>query len=490
MAARKAKSVTLKSIKEILEMIRDEDPTGEVFEDQMGGAEFLAKMEETAAEADRVFFKEAETNSIGQSPETLFKILIPVTDEEVISYIYDSLWIFVMQEDAPASEIIDVPLLLHLIECHRYNKKSTPENWDFPEDMKEEFISQFDELIAGGYTGEPALTLFRAFTEDLAEEENETALHILGYHSYGGSPAFPCDWERSRECISKLFEENGDPVYANSLGYIAYHGRCSDGVPDYDAAFRYFSYGSANGIIESTYKLADLYAGGKGIWKSEEAAFRLVQELYVDTMKRFCGGELTGKFADVALRMGRLYENGSVEEEPNLSAAYYYYLQARYAIRFRRKLANDYGDDVVERNIENAITRIEPEVPLETKKTCRRSSPWVLQMAIAMDKHVLVTFRKYADESIKLILDRYEEDDSELHDFLVTIPEYRYCAMQETVTMRTGKTADCFIMEENEPILITSVSYDQDEGEWVFLHGNEVAASFKTSSFSMKLNGK
>ena len=48
----------------------------------------------------------------------------------------------------------------------------------------------------------------------------------------------------------------------------------------------------------------------------------------------------------------------------------------------------------------------------------------------------------------------------------------------------------CFIMEENEPILITSVSYDQDEGEWVFLHGNEVAASFKTSSFSMKLNGK
>jgi len=195
------------------------------------------------------------------------------------------------------------------------------------------------------------------------------------------------------------------------------------------------------------------------------------------------------KFADVALRMGRLYENGSLDE-PNPMAAYYYYLQARYAIRFRRKLANNYGDDAVERNIENAILRVEPEVPQENAKTCRRNYPWILQMALAMDKVVFVTFKQLKSGSIKMVLDRYEENEDDLHDFLVTLPEYNFCSMIGTVTLTTGAAKNVYISEPDEPMLITSVDYDEENEAWLFLHGNEIAASFRTAGFSLKIPKK
>ena len=49
------------------------------------------------------------------------------------------------------------------------------------------------------------------------------------------------------------------------IGYIYYYGRCWDGQPQYDEAFRYFSVGAAGGIYESRYKLADMFAKGYGV---------------------------------------------------------------------------------------------------------------------------------------------------------------------------------------------------------------------------------
>ena len=185
--------------------------------------------------------------------------------------------------------------------------------------------------------------------------------------------------------------------------------------------------------------------------------------------------------------MGRLYENGSLDE-PNPQAAYYYYLQARYAIRFRRKLANQYGDDAVEKNIENAIARVEPEVPQESRKTCRWDYPWILQMALAMDKVVFVTFKQLKSGNVKIVLDRYEENEDDLHDFLVTLPEFGFCSMLETVTLTTGAAKNVYLSETEEPVLITSAVYDADNEAWLFLHGDEIAASFRTAGFSMKVS--
>ena len=482
---KKTAPVTLQDLQKTIEKLKDKNPTGKEFLVEWGGDEFLDAVEET------IGFEEEELTEAEQArkladPEVMLGELLPVTEEGVMRFIADELSEAYQYPDELISDLTDLSELLYMIAGLAYNRESAPENWDFPDSVKEDFIDYFDGFISGGYAEEPALTLFTTFVRDMADEGNETALRILGYHSYGGSTAFPCDWELSKECIGRLFEDTGEPIYANTLGYLAYYGRCGDGVPDYDAAFRYFSYGSASGIIESAYKLADMYAGGKGIWKNDEAAFRIIQDLYTETLRRFCGGELTGKFADVAQRMGRLYENGSLDE-PNPQAAYYYYLQARYAIRFRRKLVNNYGDDAVERNIENAIARVEDEVPQETRKTCRRDYPWILLLALAMDKVVFVTFKQMKNGSVKMILDRYEENEDDLHDFLITLPEFRFCSMMETVTLTTGAAHSVYISEPDEPLLITSVDYDEENEAWLFYHGNEIAASFRTAGFSLRI---
>ena len=469
---------TLKDIKALLSRIIDEDPDCRTFAEEWNAAAFLDELEESITEEE--------------TADDPFEGLLPVTDADIMGYVLDNLTLLLDEnfEDLPAKEVIDVQSLLHLLECHKYNVKHEMEDWDFPEDIKEEFIDLYDEIAASGEGKEPALSLFVRFTEELAEEENETALYVLGYHSYGGTKAFPCDWEKSRECISKLFERTGEPMYANTLGYIAYYGRCSDGTPDYDEAFRYFSYGAARGMIESAYKLADMYAGGKGIWKDDEAAFRIINDLYMKLVRRFCAGELTGKFADVALRMGRLYENGFMDEDPNPRAAYFYYLQARYAIRFRRELADEYGDDKVEQNIEDAVARVEDEIEHSDRASYRRENPWILQMALAMDQHVLVTFKELAGGRVKLVLDRLEDEESELHDFLITIPEHGYCAMQEHVTLYADRTKELFLSDPGDPVLVTGVEYDEHTGTWIFLQGYELVASFIAPSFEMKLPKK
>ena len=487
---KKTAPITLQDMQKVIEKLKDKNPTGKEFLVEWGGEAFLDAVEETLGEDGEALTEEKQMQNLGD-PEVMLAELLPVTEEGVMRFLLDELSEAYQYPDDVFSDLTDLSELLYLIAGLSYNRNSAPENWDFPDSVKEDFIDYFDGFISNGYAEEPALTLFTTFVQDMADEGNETALRILGLHSYGGSTAFPCDWELSKNCLEQLFEETGDPFYANTLGFLAYYGRGgdSDGVPDYDAAFRYFSYASANGIIESSYKLADMYAGGKGIWKNEEAAFRIIQDLYTDTLKRFCGGELTGRFADVAQRMGRLYENGSLDE-PNPMAAYYYYLQARYAIRFRRKLVNNYGDDAIERNIENAIARVEDEFPMETKKTCRRDYPWILQMTLALDKVVFVTFKQMKNGTVKMVLDRYEENEDDLHDFLVTLPEFRFCSMMETVTLTTGAAENVFISEPDEPILITSVDYDEDNEAWLFLRGNEIAASFRTAGFSMKIPKK
>ena len=71
-------------------------------------------------------------------------------------------------------------------------------------------------------------------------------------------------------------------------------------------------------------------------------------------------GKYDCKFADIALRLGDLHREGFGLPKNQL-AALYFFLQARYAIRMRRKTAEQYGDDIVEKNIERAIRMVLPD---------------------------------------------------------------------------------------------------------------------------------
>ena len=182
-----------------------------------------------------------------------------------------------------------------------------------------------------------------------------------GNACYGGNSLYPCDWNTSRDCMIRLFEKKDDPQYANTLGYIYYYGRCNGGVPEYDKAFHYFGIAAANGLYEGMYKLADMYRHGYGCSKSMRTARNLYGMVYEDSLKHFLKGK-NASFADAALRMGNVYAKG-IDEEPDPTVAWYYYVQADYAAKIRAKDSDFFGNTTVVINIQKALEEMQEQLP-------------------------------------------------------------------------------------------------------------------------------
>jgi len=243
--------------------------------------------------------------------------------------------LFYEELDACAETVGEfMPEIIRSIEKIIAEEKKPILERDYSDADKEHYISMLgndDRLKAAT---ELELTVYRKFIEDLIPKDNHTALRCKGYGCYGGDPAYECNWDTALECVTKLYELTGKPVYANTLGYIYYYGRCWNGEPKYEEAFKYFSVGAAGFFYESRYKLADMFVHGYAVPKNTKIAYSIVSELYDQNLKYMLKGQFDCKFADIALRLGSYTEKGygGFVSEYN---AYKFYLQAEFAIRQR-----------------------------------------------------------------------------------------------------------------------------------------------------------
>jgi len=175
------------------------------------------------------------------------------------------------------------------------------------------------------------------------------------------------DWKKSYDAFVQLAQakpRNGE--YPNVLGYICFYGRHT-GKPDYTEARQWFEKGAERGMVESTYKLADMELNGLGGPKDEQHALRSYAILYYVLKDEFESGTFNGKFADVALRMGRLHKEGKNIYQSDMEALSYL-LEAQYALE-KRKEFGFYGDDVVGKNIWDLIDSCKQ--PDEEMRNCR-----------------------------------------------------------------------------------------------------------------------
>ena len=287
------------------------------------------------------------------------------------------------------SEELDIPDAAKNIEKYLSdvleNERRPAAERDYSDEEKEHYLECMQSGETLRFASEPELQLYRKFAEELCEKENVTALRCKGYGCYGGDAAYDCDWNTSLECMQKLLELTGEAGYANTLGYIYYYGRCWNGEPQYEQAFRYFSIGAAGGWFESRYKLADMFVHGYAVPKNPEIACEIVAELYSENLKRFLKGDPC-KFADVALRMGS-YEESGYRGTSNARLAYIYYLQAAFAIRQRAKL-HWYGDAKVAEGISKALNSILSSGKIEKPKRTAEVGLY------AMLYHYLKQYRK------------------------------------------------------------------------------------------------
>ena len=200
---------------------------------------------------------------------------------------------------------------------------------------------------------------YRENLKALADSHDYDALYYLGYDSYEGIQSFPVDYFLAEKCFKEAFQIKEDYSIANTLGYIYYYGRLTNGVVEGDKAFQYFAICHfCNGNPEATYKLADCYVHGYGTPVCKKAAFELVSSMERDCSSMLFHGTYYCKAADVYLRLGAYYRDGTGVLK-DLSKSYQYFLKARAAIHFRLENMEYLGDREVANRIHQSINDFE-----------------------------------------------------------------------------------------------------------------------------------
>ncbi len=281
-----------------------------------------------------------------------------------------------------------------------------------------------------------------------------------GFYCYGGSNLYACDWNMTRRCYERCLALKADNRVANSLGYIYYYGRCSQGVPDYEKAYFYFSMAAMDGNHESLYKVGDMFVKGLGVPKNEKFADHLYERVYEETLRSVMCGNNRNNYADAALRMAGSYERRAFPRE----TIYRKYLEADLGLKIRAKLGF-YGDKTVQKTVDAGLEKYKPEKELSV---CNVDTPsFVSELTeenlIANRMHVTLTRR--GDE----LAIRFEEHDlvtREMSDnafFLLTIPELSYCGFVRSYSFSCKGT--CGNLKKGESVTYEGVGLECEKGK-------------------------
>lgn len=301
--------------------------------------------------------------------------------------------------------------------------------------------------------------LFKNCLEELCRRLVPEAIEKRGYCYYCGTKVYPNDWFKARDSFLEYYERTAAPSAANTLGYIYYYGRCNNGTPEYDKAFYYFSIGHAAGIIESTYKLGDMFKHGNGVKENQKLAFSLYQRTYNHCLLDFCYGNDAGNFADIALRMGECYFLGIMKPK-DATAAYEYYLQANLAIQKRMEAVNYYGDDVVSSSIKRGFLKAQRRYH-NTKIIRKYVEPekFLNQMTKGHRRCQLIV-KKEKNDKLRLTFNMLPwPNEMKAPKLLLTSCDADYCNLADMLKLETGKKSHFINHSKAESIIFNEASY-------------------------------
>lgn len=388
---------------------------------------------------------------------------LPVEPEDIFASVWSDLDEFWLDSEE-WERVADCPLFRELrarMELFFAERDRPIAERSFTIEQKTDFIAGFEYDQRVKQAGELELALCRRFTEELCAQGSETALRVKGYACYGGNRLYACDWKASRDCMLRLYEMTDNAQYANTLGYIYYYGRCTEGKPEYEKAFAMYSVAAANGLYEGLYKLADMYLHGYGCKKSPKTARRLYGMVYEDSRGKFIAGE-DNSFADASLRMGNVFLKG-IDEEEDAGTAYSYYLQADYAQRRRSEHNEFFGHVTVTNAIRRALEETRAKLgPDYFRDFIEMREPQPLYRLLEGNNRVSVFAEPQENGELKLTLRRVPvRAGREVEPVLLSMPELDQCGLFTELTLYAVNGRSDLDSEEIGPTVI-------DCAEWNF----------------------
>ncbi len=403
-----------------------------------------------------------------------------VKDKDILNLTYDeleNLSISIMYDDFEPSPEDLVPIK-DMLEV--WIKSSGKE---YPEQIKSKIASQYDEDNIDMQS--PATQeLFKQCLDYMCDvKKDPKSIQTRGYCYYCGTIIYPNDWIKARDSFIEYYKMTGDASAANTLGYIYYYGRCNNGVPEYDEAFKYFSIGHAYTYFESTYKLADMFAHGYGVVKDGKTANHLYWSVYNQTFKQFITGIQESKFADAALRIGNCYRDG-IGVEKDIRAAYYFYLQADYAIRQRISVANHYGDTSVYTGIQKSLNSIRSEYT-EHRRTLKFVYPGWIDWTLIDHRRCKLKIRKLKNGVLGIDaspVNRYDENEPPM--MLITVPEADHCELYKKIRIKTAPNTKFIPYSDSPEIVFDHIEYDDERNKTSFYHFEALVAEIYSDFYT------
>lgn len=458
----------------------------------------------------------AHTNKYRMKPSDILygiKTLLIGTDiDRTASYLFvvASIGMQILPNQTEGSDFDDRDILDHIIarlnnllgEILKYGAKSNIDSVKaFLTDVEKELASYIKngEISSSVYKtflskttpddacleGNDYMIKYKSALEMLCKEKDAMAMEYRGYCYYTGNAMYEQDFVKSEKDLSEVYSMTGSPSVANSLGYIYYYGRCNNGEPQYDEAFRFFSVGHAGNMTESTYKLGDMFARGLSVAPNGDIAMNLYWSVY-----NYCFSEIRrewfdSKFADVALRMGNCYMKGT-GCDIDYETAYSYYLQAEFAIKKRISDSDQYGDNVVYKAVKKALKEARKQYRKHDDKALFIAPQWVYWLGLGERSSVL-RLAPMPDGSVliegRLLPSR--KDNDVLPKIMVVIPQADYCALKSKLFIRTAPKSSFEIYGNSEKIVYNNVSYDEMTGVTTFLLDGIPAGRITTEYFTV-----
>ncbi|SCW58489.1 hypothetical protein SAMN02910456_01991 [Ruminococcaceae bacterium YRB3002] len=444
--------LSLADVKEALEYVRDDKLTNDKF---LLGWWFPLILKCDEALMIRNIFSDTSSGGMGQ-----VEPILPVTEDDMLVYVLDLLADYSNSDYgrvtfAPVVEYLDVDAIIREIEAFEEEEELPVDKRHYSERIRERFIMQYDNEVLLKDSDDDTRRLWRRFTDELVELGNPNAIRIKAYACYGGNVVYKCDWKESARLLDILWREHSFGQAANTLGYIYYYGRLDpDGKPDYEKAFFYFSIGSTYGIVESKYKLADMFAKGQYVARNNNLARSMIQNLYSDTKVQFEGGDYGCDLADVAFRMGKLHRDISMNEidpaasKGSLELAKCYLLIARLAIDMRIEHDYAYGDEKVRDNINEMLARVSEGQPTTDKRVYHSFNPIYAMLFINSSRHSSslcdVTIKYYKNGNVGFTVKLRPSSYGGTSKALMVQPWFNECVLTDHISFKLADVAEYY----------------------------------------------
>ncbi len=370
----------------------------------------------------------------------------------------------------------------------------------YPTEYKKDFVRAYDDDNSLKLATNEQIALFRMFAQNLCETDDIDGLRAVGYGCYCGNRAFIQDWNVARDCLTKLYEKvdtmPDKAFYANTLGYIYYYGRCNNGIPQYEEAYKYFSFGAFNRIYESQYKIADMYRNGYGVVKSPETANCIIRQLYDENTGYILTGNFESKYADIALRMVDTYK---YDDYSDLDEMLSYCTKAEFAIRMRMSVTDYYGDSKVCASIKKRLEEIKNELNFKPlKKVTYYSLAGLFAELLSNGMKLKMTVCELKNNKYKLTFSNYRKDNRKL---FITVPDVEICGLYDKFSVIAKPEKSFDLIKFGKEIVFDGCYYDTlefdrntvfnfGECEYIIKATNKTHKEYRVASVCFSNGGK